>query len=137
MQKWLHESSKRIVCFLVLLLLWFVAAKLELWSTYLLPAPETVYATALTMLADGELVEAVGVSFRRVFLGFGMAFFFAFCVGVLGALLPQIRVYYTSFIDFIRHIPPLSLIPLLILWTGIGELPKIIVIFLEIGRAHV
>lgn len=116
--------------FLLLLVAWFVACGLEIWSSYVLPSPGMVWVAAMEMLASGELLDAVLVSFRRVFLGFGLAFVFAFIMGLVGVLLPSLRPYYTAFVDFVRHVPPLSLVPLLILWAGIGESPKIIVIFL-------
>lgn len=116
--------------FLLLLAAWFVACGLEIWSSYVLPSPGMVWVAAMEMLASGELLDAVLVSFRRVFLGFGLAFVFAFIMGLVGVLLPSLRPYYTAFVDFVRHVPPLSLVPLLILWAGIGESPKIIVIFL-------
>lgn len=130
MQGFLRQSSKQILIFFLLLLAWLIACELKLWSPYILPSPTTVGETALAMLASGELLEAIFISFRRVLLGFGTAFILAFFLGVIGVLLPGLRSYYTSFVDFVRHVPPLSLIPLLILWTGIGEAPKIIVILL-------
>jgi len=130
MQRFLQQGSKQILIFLLLLAGWFLVCEARLWSTYILPTPFMVAETMVDMLADGELLEAVTVSFRRVFLGFGAAFILAFLLGVIGVMLPSLRPYYTSFVDFVRHIPPLSLIPLLILWAGIGELPKIIVILL-------
>lgn len=128
--KFFQQSGKKIVIFLLLLIFWWGVTQLGIWSSYVLPSPAAVLASAQEMLASGELLEAVLVSFRRVFLGFGAAFVFAFSMGLVGVLLPSLRLYYTAFVDFIRHIPPLSLIPLLILWAGIGESPKIIVIFL-------
>lgn len=125
-----QQSGKKIVIFLLLLVFWWVVTQLGIWSSYVLPSPAAVLASAQEMLVSGELLEAILVSFRRVFLGFGAAFIFAFLMGLVGVLLPSLRPYYTAFVDFIRHIPPLSLIPLLILWSGIGESPKIIVIFL-------
>ena len=130
MGSFLTRSGKKIVIFLVLLAAWLLVTELHIWSAYVLPAPSVVAATGLEMLVSGELLEAVLISFRRVFLGFGSAFVLAFALGLVGVLLPKLRPYYTSFVDFVRHVPPLSLIPLLILWAGIGEAPKIIVILL-------
>lgn len=126
----LKHHSKRIWIFLLLLVAWFAACQLELWSSYLLPSPQKVASTALVMLNSGELLEAVLVSLRRVFIGFCLAFVISFILGVWGALVPKVRPYYETLLDFIRHVPPLSLIPLLILWAGIGEASKIIIIVL-------
>lgn len=126
----LKHHSKRIWIFLLLLVAWFGACRLELWSSYLLPSPQKVAGTAIAMLNSGELFEAVLVSLRRVFIGFCLAFVISFVLGVWGALVPKVRPYYETLLDFIRHVPPLSLIPLLILWAGIGEASKIIIIVL-------
>lgn len=126
----LKHHSKRIWIFLLLLVAWFAACQLELWSSYLLPSPQKVASTALVMLNSGELLEAVLVSLRRVLIGFCLAFVISFVLGVWGALVPKVRPYYETLLDFIRHVPPLSLIPLLILWAGIGEASKIIIIVL-------
>lgn len=126
----LKHHSKRIWIFLLLLVAWFGACQLELWSSYLLPSPQKVAGTAIAMLNSGELLEAVLVSLRRVFIGFCLAFVLSFVLGVWGALVPKVRPYYETLLDFIRHVPPLSLIPLLILWAGIGEASKIIIIVL-------
>lgn len=126
----LKHHSKRIWIFLLLLVAWFAACQLELWSSYLLPSPQKVASTALAMLNSGELLEAVLMSLRRVFIGFCLAFVISFILGVWGALVPKVRPYYETLLDFIRHVPPLSLIPLLILWAGIGEASKIIIIVL-------
>ena len=128
--EWLKHHSKRIWIFLLLLVAWFTACQLELWSSYLLPSPQKVAGTAIAMLNSGELLEAVLVSLRRVFIGFCLAFVLSFVLGVWGALVPKVRPYYETLLDFIRHVPPLSLIPLLILWAGIGEASKIIIIVL-------
>lgn len=126
----LKHHSKRIWIFLLLLLAWFLVCQMELWSSYLLPSPQKVASTAVAMLNSGELLEAVLVSLRRVFIGFCLAFVLSFILGVWGALVPKVRPYYETLLDFIRHVPPLSLIPLLILWAGIGEASKIIIIVL-------
>lgn len=126
----LKHHSKRIWIFLLLLVAWFMVCQLELWSSYLLPSPQKVAGTAIAMLNSGELIEAVLVSLRRVFIGFCLAFALSFSLGVWGALVPKVRPYYETLLDFIRHVPPLSLIPLLILWAGIGEASKIIIIVL-------
>ena len=108
-------NSKKLIIFAILIAAWTVVVELQIWSSYVLPAPMTVWESAMEMMVSGELLEATLVSFKRIFLGFGIAFIFAFVLGLIGALFPKLRPYYTAFVDFIRHIPPLSLIPLLIL----------------------
>lgn len=130
MINWFKEYLKSITLFLLLLLGWHLVCKAELWSAYVLPSPQRVYNTFLVMLASGELLESLLVSLRRVVLGFAMAFVLSLSLSLVGLFMPRLRAYYMQLVDFVRHIPPLSLIPLLILWAGIGEAPKLIVIVL-------
>lgn len=109
---------------------WFAICKLELFSTYVLPTPEKVFDSFLKMLASGEIFTDVVISFSRVCKGFFIAFVLAFFLGMFRILVPASEKYYNSIVQFFRNVPPLSLIPLLILWCGIGELTKTIIIVL-------
>ena len=128
--KRLHNILKPYYIFAVLLVLWCVAAKLEIWNAYLLPPPWKVARTFVTMVEKGEIATSVLVSLRRVLIGLGTAFVLAFLASLLAAYRPSKSEYLRVITNFMRNVPPLSLISLLILWFGIGELPKIIVIVL-------
>ena len=62
--------------------------------------------------------------------GFAIAFVLAFVLGMARALLPASGKYYEYMVQFFRNVPPLSMIPLLILWCGIGETTKTVIIVL-------
>ena len=72
----------------------------------------------------------IAISFERVFKGFLLAFALAFALGVFRVLVPAAEKYYDVILHFFRNVPPLSMIPLLILWCGIGELTKTVIIVL-------
>lgn len=124
------KTLKTSAAFFAVLLLWQLACSLELWTPYLLPSPQQTWHTFTSMLLNGELAEAVFISMRRVLTGFSLSIIIAFLFALTGCLLPAARPYHESLLEFLRHVPPLALIPLLILWSGIGEAPKIIVIVL-------
>lgn len=109
---------------------WFIICKMEIFSTYVLPAPEKVFNSFLKMLISGEIFEDVLISFTRVFKGFSIAFVLAFLLGMFRILIPAYEKYYEYIVQFFRNVPPLSLIPLLILWCGIGEMTKTVIIIL-------
>ena len=115
---------------LLVFALWFILCRLEIFSPYVLPAPEKVFDSFLKMLASGEIFEDVAISFTRVFKGFFIAFLLAFALGMFRILIPTSEKYYDAIIQFFRNVPPLSLIPLLILWCGIGEMTKTVIIVL-------
>lgn len=81
-------------------------------------------------MRQGVLVKHVTVSFYRVFCGFGLTFAVAFPLAVLLGMNRRLQPYFDPVLHFIRHIPPISCIPILILWFGIGESSKMAVIIL-------
>ena len=114
----------------VLLGVWWLLTELELWSAYVLPPPAKVWSSAVDMTASGELPGHVATSFGRVLIGFGVAFALAFALGVVALVLPGLDGFFQPVLGFLRNVPPLSLIPLLILWFGIDETGKLVVIVL-------
>ncbi len=113
-----------------LLLLWWILARLEIFSAFVFPGPERVLKAFWKMLLSGELLRGLLTSTGRVLTGFGISFCLAFLLGVLAGLRPDLNPWYRHVLEFVRYIPPMSLIPLLILWFGIGEASKIIIIVL-------
>ena len=116
--------------FLVVFLLWEYAASQGFWSSYILPAPARVWGTLLHMLDNGELFRHIRISLQRILWGFSWALLASCLLSSLNLLFPRLRNCYSGLLEVFRHVPPLSLIPLLILWFGIGELPKTIIIVL-------
>ena len=128
--KKLHEFLKPFYIFAVILALWWIVAALEIWNTYLLPPPWKVAKTFLTMVERGEITSSILVSGKRVLTGGGISFVLAFTAGLCSAYLPERSEYWRHLSNFMRNVPPISLISLLILWFGIGETSKLIVIVL-------
>ena len=115
---------------LIILAAWFVVCRLEIFSTYVLPTPEKVWDSFLKMLISGEIFEDIVISFGRVLKGFLIAFALAFVLGMFRVLVPASEKYYEYIVQFFRNVPPLSMTPLLILWCGIGETTKTVIIVL-------
>ena len=111
-------------------LLWWGASRLGLWTPYLLPSPEQVFSSLGSLTASGELARHVGASAGRIAAGFGLSSLVALPLGVLLGLRPRLGRLAYSTLEFLRHVPPLAVLPLLILWFGIGEGSKMAVILL-------
>ncbi|MFJ3697401.1 ABC transporter permease [Streptomyces sp. NPDC090052] len=107
---------------------WAVVAALGLVEN--LPAPTGVAEKAGAMISDGTLASDTFASLRRVFLGYALGVAVAIPVGFLMGWYPIARALIEPYIQFFRTIPPLALIPLAVVLLGIGEVPKIAVIFL-------
>lgn len=77
---------KACVPALILLVLWQLAFMSGKWSAYVLPGPEKVWKSFLSMAGNGILFKHILVSFKRVFIGFSISFVCAFSLGMLAAL---------------------------------------------------
>jgi NitT/TauT family transport system permease protein len=95
-----------------------------------LPAPDTVAQRAWELIADGTLLTDTLASLRRVLIGFALGTALAVPVGFLMGWYTVARGLLEPYIQFFRTIPPLAIIPLAIVLLGIGEVPKVFVIFL-------
>ncbi len=124
------EIFKKSVLILVIFVLWQVVCELEIFTPYILPSPITTLKTMFDMSLSGELITHVMISFKRIFVGYTFAFVLAFVFGGVAALFPKASIYYEWILEFFRNVPPLSLIAILVLWFGINETPKIIIIIL-------
>ena len=111
-------------------LVWYMVSCLGLLSPYVLPSPSKVFHSFMKMLATGELWKDIYISLIRVMKGFFIAFVLAFALGMARAMVPASGRYYEYMVQFFRNVPPLSMIPLLILWCGIGEITKTVIIVL-------
>jgi taurine transport system permease protein len=103
-------------------------------ETIWLPAPEAV-ATRLAEIANAgfrnsTLAEHLGYSLFRVILGFVLGAFVGIPLGYAMGLSGWFRGWFDPIVEFMRPVPPLALIPLVIIWAGIGEVGKIILLFL-------
>jgi taurine transport system permease protein len=120
----------------VLFGLWLLITEMSWVKPLFVPSPLAVLNTFMTTATDGfagaTLVEHTWVSFLRVF----GAFLLASAIGIpLGLAMGMSRVARGIFdppIEFYRPIPPLAYLPLMIIWFGIGETSKVLLIFLSI-----
>ncbi|MEV4644464.1 ABC transporter permease [Saccharopolyspora sp. NPDC049357] len=95
-----------------------------------IPAPPEVAARAVEMAADGTLLDDTAASLGRVLAGFALGTALAVVMGFLMGWYRPVRALAEPWVQFFRTIPPLAIIPLAIVLMGIGEVPKIFVIFL-------
>ncbi|WP_282602613.1 ABC transporter permease [Paracoccus sp. PARArs4] len=99
-----------------------------------MPAPEAVVARFFEIARDGyqnvALLEHVGWSLWRVIAGFVIGSLVGIPLGYAMGLSGWARGWFDPIVEFMRPVPPLALIPLVIIWFGIGENGKIVLLFL-------
>ena len=123
-----------VVSISVLLLMWFVVTNLGLIKPLFLPSPQAVWQQFYEYLTgtanDKPLWQHFVASMLRVTVAFWAAFLTAVPVGIAMGVSRVARGIFDPPIEFYRPLPPLSYLPLIIIWFGIDELPKVLLIYL-------
>lgn len=110
--------------------LWWAASAFGWINAFLLPSQQKVARTLFELAQSGALAKHTLVSLQRVVLGYGMAVAIAVPLAVVFAFSTLVRNLLEPLLEFLRQIPPLALMPLLMLWLGIGETQKVGIIIL-------
>jgi sulfonate transport system permease protein len=113
---------------LVLLAGWEAAARARLVSGYLLPSFTEVLGALGRMAADGTLLTHLAVSVARVLAGFVLGAAVGCALGLITGLSARAEGHLDPLLQALRSIPALAWVPLLLLWMGIGEAPKVTLI---------
>jgi NitT/TauT family transport system permease protein len=113
---------------LALVLLWEAAARLKLAPPLFLPAPSLCAVRAWELIANGELPRHVATSLKRILAGYAIGAALGILAGVGTGFFGTVRAVGQPLIGALYPIPKIAILPLLILWLGIGEPPKIAVI---------
>lgn len=120
------------ITILVLLAAWTVSARLQLVSPVFLPSPAAVWAKFVVVARDGfvdaTLLQHIAASLWRVFAALIAAIVVGIPVGLAIGISRVGRGVFDPLLEFLRPIPPLAYLPLIVIWFGIGEPSKILVI---------
>jgi NitT/TauT family transport system permease protein len=107
--------------------------QLVAWSGYfpkvLLPGIPTVLSTLYDMLADGRMFEHAGATLYRVLLGFCLAIAVGMPFGILMARFKRVENFVLPLVSALMPIPSFALVPLFMLWFGIGNLTTVLIVF--------
>jgi taurine transport system permease protein len=121
---------------ITLLAVWWAVTASGLIEPLFLPPPYAVlqkgWLLATTGYMDSTLWQHLGASLSRIGLGLGFAVLTAVPVGIAIGHNRIARGILDPLIEFYRPIPPLAYLPLIVIWCGIGELSKVLLIYLAI-----
>ncbi|MFE5308493.1 ABC transporter permease [Isoptericola sp. NPDC056605] len=126
---------RRLTGPVVLLLAWAVASELGLLNRDLFPPPLAVAARTWELVVSGELQTHVGASLARVVVGTVIGVLVGGALAVVAGLTRTGEDLLDSTMQILKAVPNFALLPLLIIWMGIGEEPKIVLIVLGVGIA--
>ena len=98
----------------------------------ILPAPTQIVEAAIELTASGELYDHMSISLGRALAGFLIGGILGFLLGLFNGVFRFADLFFDTSIQMLRNIPHLALIPLVILWFGIGEISKIFLVALGV-----
>jgi NitT/TauT family transport system permease protein len=120
-----------IGAFLVLGLIWALAAKFSGWSQAVFPTPWGAAMGLWELIENGALLKHSVASLFRVTAGYYLAILLGLPLGILLGWSKMAQMGLNAVIQFLRPISPLAWIPLALLWFGIGDKPAVFLIFLS------
>src|SRR5699024_2727812 len=139
--KWRWPLSRQVTLSIgtlaVLLTVWWTVAALQLISPLFLPPLQQVLAKLLTIAGpqgfmDATLSQHLAASMTRIVVSLVAAVVICNPVGIAMELSPTVRGILDPVIELYRPVPPLAYLPLMVIWFGIGETSKILLIYLAI-----
>lgn len=124
---------KRIVLiitpWLAIVGIWYAIAYSGLINEALIPKPHVVAERFFELLTQARLPIDIWMSTQRVFLGVAAGITLAVPVGFVLGWYKQVRTFIDPLINFFRALPPIALIPLVVVYFGIGEVAKVVILF--------
>ncbi|MED4599775.1 ABC transporter permease [Paenibacillus validus] len=115
-----------------LLIIWEIVCRLEWVSPLFLPSPTGIVAAGWELLTQGDLLQNTGASLYRIVLGYLLGASIGIVIGLLLGFSRWAEAMGTPILFSLYPIPKIALLPLIVLWLGIGELPKVTIIALGV-----
>ncbi|NMG08446.1 aliphatic sulfonate ABC transporter permease SsuC [Brasilonema sp. UFV-L1] len=117
---------------ILIIILWQLFSSIGLIPTRILPAPLGVFDAAINLAQTGELFRNIGISATRAVTGFLVGGSIGFGLGLLNGISPIAEKLLDTSLQMLRNIPNLALIPLVILWFGIGDEARLFLVALGV-----
>jgi NitT/TauT family transport system permease protein len=125
-----HRVAITIGSFLVLLGLWWLAATINLASDVFLPSPYQVGSRLVELAREGTLWTDIKASVVRISIGFAISTALAVPIGALIGIYRGAEAAIEPPVSFIRYMPAVAFVPLTIVWVGLGEEQKYLMVFI-------
>ncbi|QVK18463.1 ABC transporter permease [Mycoplasmatota bacterium] len=127
---------KKLIVWLVVIFIWFIITipSLNLVSDVIVPPPNKVFLSFVEFLTDGydskSFLSHIVASFGRLFLAIAFAVITAVPLGLLCGYIKKIEIVVSTIVEFVRPLPPLAYYMVLVLWLGIGNTSKVVLLFI-------
>ncbi|MFM9278549.1 ABC transporter permease [Paenibacillus jiagnxiensis] len=121
-------NSIMATTFLLLIVLWYVGSNFSGIDSIFLPTPQATFSYLFKTIQDGSIWQDIGISCYRVLMGFLISVVIGVPLGLLSGTYKVVNAVMKPLIEFFRYLPVSALIPLIMVWTGVGETAKITII---------
>jgi len=118
-----------LISTILLLIVWALLSYSGIISRLILPTPYAVVTAFGPLWQKHHLFLSFLASTGRVLAGMGMTIVFCFCVGILMGTFPMVKSFLTPLTSQNRYLPVAALVPLFIVWFGIEDLMKVMLLF--------
>jgi sulfonate transport system permease protein len=118
---------------ILLVVVWEALTRFGYIAPYVLPAPSKVLVTGFKLAASGTLINDLLVSLTRAVVGFVIGGSIGFLLGTLVGFSRLAEAFIDRSVQMVRAIPFLAVLPLVIVWFGVGEAQKIFLVALGVG----
>jgi len=112
----------------VVIVAWEILARIGVLGAAYAPAPTSIVKSAIALWQQGVLGPDLAISLRRAAIGLALGLSVGIITGVLGGLLRSGEYLFNGIVQVFNTIPILAVLPIMIVWFGIDELPKVLII---------
>jgi ABC-type nitrate/sulfonate/bicarbonate transport system permease component len=127
-----YPNYVSVIGVLGILILWQIVSKSGLVNEFTLPAPTTVLMTARELVSTGTLWPEITASLYRIGMGYAIGCILGIVIGTILGFSKLGEKIGIPIINILYPIPKIAILPLIMLWLGIGEISKITVISLAV-----
>ena len=125
----IRSLRRAAIALMVAAAIYEAVARSGLFPAALFPTIPAILSTLADMLSDGSMLQHAAYTLYRVLFGFGMAILAGVPLGVLMARFRPVERFLMPLVTALMPIPSFSLVPLFMLWFGIGNLTTILIVF--------
>jgi len=121
---------RQIIFYSILLILWEVVVLLKFWPEYVFPSPLKVFATLISGFRDSSFLIAIGISLKRIVIGYGISIVLGGMMGMLMSKYKLVDDTLGGLVLGLQTLPSICWLPLALLWFGLNENAIIFVVIM-------
>ncbi|MGB7657166.1 MAG: ABC transporter permease subunit, partial [Pseudolabrys sp.] len=125
----MRSIVRAVVTLAAAAVLYELLARSGYFAPALLPTIPAIVRALIVMLANGTMIEHAAFTMYRVMFGFGLAIAIGIPLGILMARFQRVENFFLPLVSALMPIPSFALVPLFMLWFGIGNLTTILIVF--------